>query len=57
MGNKLFNVSKSATILPQVINSSLKLVVFDVGILTLSFPVEQVTKVTKYTQTHAFCDF
>ncbi|MEM9274660.1 MAG: chemotaxis protein CheW, partial [Cyanobacteria bacterium P01_F01_bin.143] len=46
------NANKSATIIPQIINSSLKLVVFPVGKLTLSLPVEQVTKVTKYSPTH-----
>ena len=52
MVNQIFNYSKSATIIPQAINSFLKLVVFQVGKLTLSLPVEQVAKVTKYTSTH-----
>jgi len=52
MVNKIPNSSKSATIISDSINSSLKLVVFQIGKLTLSLPVEQVTKVTKYNQTH-----
>lgn len=55
MANQILNYSKankSSTIIPQIINSSLKLVVFPIGKLTLSLPVEQVTKVTKYTPTH-----
>ncbi len=52
MVNQIFNSGKSATIIPQAINSSLKLVVFQIGKLTLSLPVEQVKKVTKYSQIH-----
>ncbi|MGK7895985.1 MAG: chemotaxis protein CheW [Xenococcus sp. (in: cyanobacteria)] len=52
MVKQIFNSYKSATIIPQAINSFLKLVVFQVGKLTLSLPVEQVTKVTKYSLIH-----
>ena len=52
MVNQIFNADKSARIISQTINSSLKLVVFQIGKLTLSLPVEQVTKVTKFTPTY-----
>ena len=52
MVNQIFNSYKSATIIPQAINSSLKLVVFQIGKLTLSLPVEQVKKVTRYNPTY-----
>lgn len=52
MVKQVFNYDSSATLIPQAIDSSLKLVVFQIGKLTLSLPVEQVTKVTKYSPTH-----
>ena len=52
MLKQIFNSDKSVTIMPQAINLSLKLVIFQIGKLTLSLPVEQVKKVTKYNQTH-----
>ena len=52
MVKQILNPSKSATIIPQALNSFLKLVVFRIGKLTLSLPVEQVTKVTRYTAIH-----
>ena len=52
MNRQIFNSYQSSTIIPQAINLSLKLVIFQIGKLTLSLPVKQVKKVTRYNQTH-----